>query len=366
MQRRDNAIDIIKGMGILAVVIGHSGCPDTLRTIIYMVHMPLFFLASGYFLKEERLCNPVSFIKGKIKSLYVPFLKYALPILFLHNLLINMGIMSTEYGAKYYTPGTLVQELILRVAFLEVHGEALLGTYWFIQALFFGYVLLALVYSKIDKMRIHSPGAKTFAFLLLSSLLISVMHHLCPSLKTVCLYRICMGGTFIWTGRMIRQKAYTHRNLLLALLAFVSVFFLHPASMKEKSDLTDCISILMSGTCGFLLLLKVSHVIDSAKSSIIMAVSNLFSYLGRKSFYIMTFHFLSFKAISLLIVLYYGWGDFTLVGMHPYITAVRGTSWWIAYSVAGVTLSLALHHLISFIAKYIHFIISKKEQPRSD
>ena len=270
--------------------------------------------------------------------------------------------MSTEYGAEYYSLGTLAQELVLRVVFVEVHGEALLGTYWFIQALFFGYVLIALVYSKIAKMQIHSPGAKAFALFVLSALLISAARTLYPGLKTVCLYRICMGGTFILTGHMIRQKAYTRWQLLLALLAFVSVFFLHPASMKEKSNLLDCISILVSGPCGFLLLLRVSHIIESAKSSIIMAVSNLFSYLGRKSFYIMTFHFLSFKAISLLIVFYYGWGDFSLVGMHPYITAVRGTSWWIAYSVTGVTLSLALHHFISFIYKNMHSIIDQKSK----
>ncbi len=359
-QGRDNTIDIIKGLGILAVVIGHSGCPATLRTIIYMVHMPLFFLASGYFLKEERLSNPVNFVKGKIKSLYVPFIKYAIPVLLLHNLLIHLGIMSTEYGAKYYDLGTLMQELVLRVVFLEVHSEALLGTYWFIQALFFGYVMLAFLFSKMVKMRVHSPGTKTFVFFLLSTLIISATRTLYPGLKTVCLYRICMGGTFIWIGHMIRQKTYTRWQLPVALLAFVSVFFLHPASMKEKSDLLDCISILISGTCGFLLLQKVSHAIDAARLSVLAGVSRLLSYLGRKSFYIMTFHFLSFKAVSLLIVLYYGWEDFDLIGMHPYITAVRGSLWWVAYSVAGVALSLALHNFISFIDKNIRSIVQKE------
>ena len=115
--------------------------------------MPLFFLASGFFLKEDRLLDMVSFAKGKIKSLYVPFIKYAIPILFLHNLLINVGIMSTEYGAQYYNMGTLVQELILRVVFMEVHGEALLGTYWFIQALFF--VLFVCVHYSCHKLVAH-------------------------------------------------------------------------------------------------------------------------------------------------------------------------------------------------------------------
>lgn len=125
--------------------------------------------------------------------------------------------------------------------------------------------------------------------------------------------------------------------------------------MREKSDMWDCISILISGTCGFLLLLRASHAIDRAKPSILMATSRLFSYLGRKSFYIMTFHFLSFKAVSLLIVLSYGWEDFSLVGMHPCISTIRESLWWIAYSAAGVVLSLASHRFLSFV----HFITNR-------
>ena len=102
-RRRGNAIDIIKGVGILAVVIGHSGCPAKLRTVIYMVHMPLFFLASGYLLQEERLHDTVRFVRGKIKSLYVPLPKYALPVLFFRNLLIKAAIMSTEYVQSIMT-----------------------------------------------------------------------------------------------------------------------------------------------------------------------------------------------------------------------------------------------------------------------
>ena len=89
-----------------------------------------------------------------------------------------------------------------------------------------------------------------------------------------------------------------------------------------------------------------------------MSISRLLSYIGRKSFYIMTFHFLSFKAVSLLIVLCYRWEDFALVGMHPYITAVKGTQWWMVYSVSGVILSLVLHSLISFLKLHIIRIVT--------
>ena len=351
---RDNAIDILKGIGILLVVIGHSGCPSTLRILIYMTHMPLFFLASGYFLNVERLADTRNYIKGKIKSLYLPFLKYALPFLFFHNLLIDLGVMTTEHGARYYNFTTTLIELILRCVFMEVHGEALLGTYWFVQALFFSHILLAFTYSMLLRKRIKSAGKISFFAFLTLAFLISYAHYLYPNIKTVCLYRICMGVVFIWIGHLLRKNTYNNHHILLASFVFVITFIIHPASMKEQSDIYDCVSLLISGSCGFILLLRISQCIDKIRGYFLSKISFFLSYMGRQSFYIMTFHFLSFKAVSLLIVLYYGWDDFSSIGMHPCITFVRETYWWIVYSVAGIILSLAIHSTITFIVNCIH------------
>lgn len=51
---RDNTFDIIKGIGILLVIIGHLAHGyGVLIPIIYTFHMPLFFIVSGYFYKEK-------------------------------------------------------------------------------------------------------------------------------------------------------------------------------------------------------------------------------------------------------------------------------------------------------------------------
>lgn len=54
MARRDTAWDAVKGVGILLMVIGHSGCPEYLHDFIYLFHMGLFFFVSGRFLKMNR------------------------------------------------------------------------------------------------------------------------------------------------------------------------------------------------------------------------------------------------------------------------------------------------------------------------
>lgn len=40
-------VDLIRGIGITLVVIGHTEVPDAIKIIIYSFHMPLFFILAG-------------------------------------------------------------------------------------------------------------------------------------------------------------------------------------------------------------------------------------------------------------------------------------------------------------------------------
>ena len=53
MAARNEIIDIAKAIGIILMVIGHTRCPEYLRHLIYLFHMPLFFILSGYFLQKK-------------------------------------------------------------------------------------------------------------------------------------------------------------------------------------------------------------------------------------------------------------------------------------------------------------------------
>lgn len=48
--KRNPLIDYMKAIGIILMVMGHSGSPITLW--IYLFHMSLFFIISGYCIKE--------------------------------------------------------------------------------------------------------------------------------------------------------------------------------------------------------------------------------------------------------------------------------------------------------------------------
>lgn len=70
MQGRDNYIDILKGLGIILVIWGHSS--SFLFDEIYAFHMPLFFFLSGCFFSTH--LPFIEFTKKKIRQLIIPYI----------------------------------------------------------------------------------------------------------------------------------------------------------------------------------------------------------------------------------------------------------------------------------------------------
>lgn len=70
MKERNVTIDIMKGIGIILMVVGHSGCPSFLRNFIYTFHMPLFFMISGYLITESKL-NVIKKNKNFILAIFI-------------------------------------------------------------------------------------------------------------------------------------------------------------------------------------------------------------------------------------------------------------------------------------------------------
>ncbi len=94
-----NEISIAKGIGIILMVVGHSGCPPFLRDYIYMFHMPLFFIISGYCFKNKYLSDFKTFANKRIIGLYFPFVKYGVLFVLLHNLFYRIGVFNADYGS---------------------------------------------------------------------------------------------------------------------------------------------------------------------------------------------------------------------------------------------------------------------------
>jgi hypothetical protein len=75
--------------------------------------------------------------------------------------------------------------------------------------------------------------------------------------------------------------------------------------------------------------------------------NDLLNYIGTETMTILTWHLLSFKAVSLLIILIYGL-PIEQLGEFPVIVEYATNGWWILYFVVGVGLPLLMKKFMDF------------------
>lgn len=71
-------LDILKGMGIILVAVGHIYLNERINHWIYSFHMPLFFLAAGWVYKEKPVLTD---IKRRMQTIVAPYFSFGLLVL---------------------------------------------------------------------------------------------------------------------------------------------------------------------------------------------------------------------------------------------------------------------------------------------
>ena len=87
---RNKEIDIMRGTAIILMVIGHSGF--IYKDYIYLFHMAVFFMISGYLYSpkySKNLSSVCDLVKKRIKSLWLPCFLYTSVFILLNNFFIK-------------------------------------------------------------------------------------------------------------------------------------------------------------------------------------------------------------------------------------------------------------------------------------
>lgn len=130
-RRREIWIDIAKGIGIIAVVAGHTGF-DFFHHYFFWFHMPLFFILSGYLYKPvNNRPSLISWIKRRTKQLLIPYISFGLLI----SLLIYMGNGNHS----------LLINNILNLLYSGQQVKLIFTVFWFILTLYITQLLFALL-----------------------------------------------------------------------------------------------------------------------------------------------------------------------------------------------------------------------------
>lgn len=141
MSQREKAFDIAKGIGMLAVILGHMSIPIKMGDFIFSFHMPLFFLINGYFFKKKEISN-TKYIITKIKTLILPYIMTCIFVIIFSTLFqlrqgVEMaGILENVKSwllASVYGSGTFTH-------FLKWNFR-IIGAIWFLLAMFWADVI---------------------------------------------------------------------------------------------------------------------------------------------------------------------------------------------------------------------------------
>lgn len=102
---RIESLDILKGIGIILVVVGHMiGNQLYIRPWIYAFHMPLFFMLSGYCFNIAKHPQLLPFAVSRVWTLLVPCVLYTVVSLVVSPEYICEG---RYYELKILLPGAL-------------------------------------------------------------------------------------------------------------------------------------------------------------------------------------------------------------------------------------------------------------------
>lgn len=342
---RNSAIDILKGIGIILVVIGHSGCPIIIREFIYSFHMPLFFIASGYFFNETCIENKMGYTYRKIKGIYFPYLKWSIIFLLLHNLFYYCGILNSSYGTpsgicpQLYSLKDILSHLLNIIFKMDGHDSFLLGVYWFMRSIFVACLLICFstwIFDKIVRSKRISIAFASILFCLIGGIM--TYYKIYVPFFPQGGYKEVMATFFIGCGFFLAQiNGYMRKGIvaLVSLVILIILVWLHPTSMSHAASFEDWIIIPFTGVGGFVFLYYVGSKISIRNG----LITNSLKYVGTKTFYILTFHLLMFKPVSLLNAYIYNL-DWRVIGCHPIVFPVRDNWFWIIYTTISICLSL--------------------------
>lgn len=368
--KRIEELDIMKGLGIICMVIGHCvtyGKP--IHKFIYLFHMAIFFMASGYVCKINSIDTGKSLIKSclkKVSQLYIPYVLYLIAYVLLHNIFIKMNIYTDnpsllelvpqEYNSVTYSLRRCVKSLVLC-------GESQIGdALWFVRILFIISIIYLVSEYVLKKLKINKViiGQTIIAiiFLILGYYCSLTKHSLIFGFDKVlsCYILFHLGRIFKELG-ILTKKYEWYFHIASFILSFVILLILNTADKNielSQNFYINPIYLLLASFVGWIFVYEISYGIVHLKS-----IKKVFLLLGQNTFAIVALHFLCFRLVNYIGVIYQGKPHF-LIASHPVL--YYDGFWWIAYILVGLSIPVALSLAKKSIKKAI---LNKLKKPQT-
>lgn len=237
-------INIMRGMAVLCVVIGHSFIATDTPTIlgfltnfVYIFHMPAFFFISGFLVKDQQMNwhDKITKIFHKAKRLMVPYI-------FLTLITIGLKILFGAFARNPLNKSSLIVDVL-------VGRNNPNGGLWFLYALFV-ISIIGILFNEIDK-KVMSIG--TFILYLLNVFVFKQTGYILGFfLNNAWFY---FGGTVFrkYCYERIKESSIIKSNAGKVATLIISLFFIAIAFFKIYYYGNRFLSLLLSVIGVFLL-----------------------------------------------------------------------------------------------------------------
>ena len=151
-----------------------------------------------------------------------------------------------------------------------------------------------------------------------------------------------MAGFFIWSGYMynkfglkIEKRWWT--IIVAALIVAVGTEYWQCSMLHFKGNFELMLPYIFTALIGTLMILGISSLLASYDNWL----KRFLVFVGDNTLDILTWHFLSFKLVSLLLILIYGL-PIARLAEFPVIEDFAYQGWWVLYLVVGVAIALGI------------------------
>lgn len=331
---RDENIDVLKGLGIIFIVLGHTSFPFS--KFLYLFHVVIFIMASGYFWNDKKITtlrDLKNFIFSRIKKLYIPYVICNSICLILNNFLININIFNIN-NHSYFTFKDVIIGIVKTILFNN--ETELFGAMWFLRLLFMITVLFAIIEFILNK---FCSKYKNIIQIFISIIFLSFGYYISKNqinLKLVDSAMFMCYSMFVLSTYLKKLEIKKLNNLFILVLSFLGLIILNKYGRIEMSMniYTNILYFVVVSILGWFFTYSLSYYLSKIKY-----IKNILKYIGENSIYILIYHFISFKIINLILVILLR-DDITLISTFP--TLYKDNFYWIIYIIFGIIFSIII------------------------
>lgn len=282
-KKRIEWIDILRGIGIIYVVLGHCTGNLILSDYISSFHMQLFFLMSGYLFTIEKYDNFKDFMISKFKSLLVPYIIFA-----------TIGVLF-QYIFYKINHGTFnIHEIIIGI----ITGKNIWDfPLWFLLSLFVDCIVFYVLIKHISNLK----------YIVLIATIISLLGYISPVYINN-LWRTkstIVSIFFLGIGYIVRRKfdldKLKHTKILMLILISLGIIISIYSNNQVIVSRAQFGNYIIFIVCA---IVSISGYLLLSMNLINTKIGDIFKYLGYNSIIILSTHYYILSIINFINEIY--------------------------------------------------------------